>query len=187
MCSIDWSALGIWVQAGFVAFGTVFAIRQYLAFLKNERIKRTVRLLSDFDVVRHLGPSGKEMTAAGALPVLLTAASDDHIGEFRNGRSDFMANKQTPARQDFLVNSDAATIIGNYFTDAARLADLHLIDKAYFVEAKAYIMTLMIGPVERLQEVEGRPFDRTELEGFVEEARKYLEKHPIVKLPKQQG
>lgn len=79
------------MQAVFIAGGTTFAAFQYLAFKKNERIKRTLRLMSDFDVVRHIGTSGVEMTVARALPLVQAAATN--MAAFKTGWGDFMAAK----------------------------------------------------------------------------------------------
>ena len=181
MCTIDWTALGTCVQAVFVAGATFFGVWQYLAFKKNEEVKRTLRLLSDFNVVRYLGPSGKEMTAAGALAHMLSAYGN--MAAFKFGSADFMAGRQTAQMQDYVVSSDAAVAVMNYYTDAARLAKQDLIDVDFFMEAQSYMMTLMMDPAKALFLAEGRPYDFSEVEGFVEKARQYLEKHPAVGKP----
>ena len=179
MCSIDWSALGIWAQVVVVASGTIFAVRQYRAFLKNERVKRTLRLLSDFDTVRYLGPSRVEMTASGAMSLVQTAEA--HIDVFKSGCADFMAGKDSPLRQEYAVYSDAVVATRNYFTDATRLQKRGLIDKELFLEARSYVMVLVMDPVKKLLEAEGRGYYACkELEAFIDEAREYLKKNPAI-------
>jgi hypothetical protein len=177
VCTIDWTAVFAGVQAFFIAGGTVFAVWQYLAYKKNEEVKRTLRLLSNFNVVRHLGPSDKEMTAAGALALMQTAYAN--IAAFKSGSADFMAGRQTTQRQEYLVNSDAVVAVTNYYTDAARLARRGLIDVDLFMESQSYMMTLMMEPAKALFVAEGRPYDFAELEEFVAEGRRYLGKHPV--------
>ncbi len=179
ICGVDWSAAGAWAQVGVLAFGAIFAACQYRAFLKNERIKRTLRLLNDYDIVRYLGTSGREMTASGAVPLVQTA--ETHIDIFKNGWADFVAQKPTPIQQEYLVYSDAVVALINYFTDATRLARRDLIDKELFLEARSYVMVLTMDPIKRLLDAEGRGYyNLKELEAFVDEAREYLKKNPAI-------
>jgi hypothetical protein len=179
--TIDWTAFGTWgtwVQTVFVAGGTIFAVMQYLKYQANERTKRTLELLVAYDNDRLLGTSGKEITPAQALPLIRTAVKS--IDNFRAGCADYNEGRQTPSSQQFLLWSDGLTFILNYFNHAGSLAKRNLIDKGLFLEAQSYLMTLMFDPVRQLLEAEDRPYDLTELEQFVEDARVFVEAHPVL-------
>jgi hypothetical protein len=168
------------VQAAFVGGATIFAVWQYRAFQKNQRIERTLKVLSDYDVVRYLGRSGKEMPASLAASLALDAAMNIAIVE--KGCADFIAGRDTCLKREYLVFCDAATAVVNYFNFAAGFARRKLIDRDLFLESRSYVMTLIIEPVKTVLAAEGRShYDLTELEEFVQDARDYLEKNPALK------
>lgn len=179
VCSVDWTALGTCVQAGVVLLGTAFGVWQYLVFQRNERIRRTLKIMSDFDTKRQIGTSGTEMTAARAVPLVQAAGANK--AAFKTGFEDFVAARNTPIGRQYLVSSDAVVTIVNYFSDAARLASRNLIDKELFFEARSYAFTLVLGPAKELLAIEGRNYDLDDLDAFAAEAEAYLEKHPAVK------
>lgn len=162
-----------------MVFATIFGLVQYLRYQGSERLNRTLDLLRAYDKDRHIGMSGVELTAAKALGFVQAASTN--MGDFMAGHADFMAGRETPLAQRYLLASDAAVIAVNYFNNAGRLAKRKSIDKNLFLEAQAYSMTLMFGAAIQLLEAEGRRYDHRDLEAFVNEAREYLRANPAVR------
>lgn len=178
MSIADSTALATWVQALFIAGGTIFAGVQYAAYRKKERLDRTLEVLSRFDMVRHVGMGGFELTAALAVAMVQEAATK--LRAFREGYSDFMeGSRATEAAQQYLRQSDAAVVVVNYFTDSARLAEKNLIDLEMFFDARSYLATLGVPAAIALIEAEGRHYNFSALQRFVQEAQDYLGRNPV--------
>ncbi len=156
----------------------IFAGVSYTAYRKKERLDRTLEILSRFDMGRHVGISGFELTAALAVPMVQEAVM--RLGAFGEGCSDFReGNRATEAAQRYLRESDAAVVIVNYFTDAARLAEKNLIDLDMFFDARSYLATLAIPAAIALIEAEGRHYNFGALQSFVRKAQGYLARNPV--------
>jgi hypothetical protein len=178
MCSVDWTALGTWVQAAFIAGGTVFAAVQYLTYRNNARLDRTLEIMSRFDMLRHVGVSGIELSAALAIPFVQEAASS--LSRFKIGFGDYMRGEAaTDNAKWYLRASDASVIVLNYFTDAARLAEKGLIDLDMFFDARSYLATIGIPPALTLVEAELRHYNFGALKGFLDQAQDYLSNNPV--------
>jgi hypothetical protein len=183
VCSVDWSALGDWVQAWilWLQAGIFFtqavilgvaasvALCQYRGFQENARIERTLRKLSDYNGVRRLGISGIEMTVASAAPLVGQAATD--LTAFQAARDS--GAKVYPL--EILKTTDAAIVVLNYYNDAARQVKRNLIDEELFFEAQGYAMTIVTEPAEKIIVAAGQKHNYTELHAFVSKARVYLE------------
>lgn len=182
MCTIDWTALGTCAQAVFVGIATGVGIWQFIALNKNLRIRNTLSILEEYYSVRHRGTGNDELTVAQALPLL--AAVEESPDSYAQGRAQYQTRLTNPLSTQYLRLNLAYIVTVNYYSDAARLWRRKLIDFDLFLDAHAYTMTY-IKPIHIMRRIDESRYDLSDLEAFVEEAGKYLEKHPAL-LPEGQ-
>lgn len=166
------------MQAVFIAAGTIFAAVQYLAYRRKERLDRTLELLGRFDMLRHVGVSGCELTAALGAAVVQEAATE--LEAFKVGWADFLrGDRTTDAAKQYLRASDAAVIVLNYYTDAGRLAEKDLIYLDMFWDARSYVATLALPASFILIAAENRRYNFGALKRFLQQAQDYVARNPV--------
>lgn len=177
-CILDWSLVGIWLQAGFVLAGVVVAAFQLKRFNDNGRVKNTLRLYEQYMHTAVLIDQNSPMTMPAALNWLqwvdrnfteyLALLNRANLGQASQADATLLGNVRT-----------SAIITHNFFDTAAVLLNRHLLDDEVFFDTLGYLTAQSYGLLEKILNA-----DKTLLTGsplfkrLSEQAQTYKQDHP---------
>lgn len=137
MCTVDWAALGIWVQAAVLAVGARIAYVQLSRFNDNERVKNTLDLQGRFHATTSylsiLKGTLQTTTIASAMVQLSQAGANiPRWTALRTAVFDNTASQQQKLDREQTFN--AIVLALNFFAWAGNLDKRNLLDSALFLD-----------------------------------------------------